>query len=65
MGGLIARGAGELITPVLIVVGIVAGWLATRFIPFGPTIKGLYILSDLIGFNGCGFVRLIRWRINL
>jgi len=34
---------------VLIVVGIIAGWLATRFMPFGPTIKGLYILSDLIG----------------
>jgi len=34
---------------VLIVVGIIAGWLATRFRPFGPMIKGLYILSDLIG----------------
>lgn len=33
----------------LIVIGIVAGWLATRFIPFGPTIKGLYIIADLIG----------------
>ena len=36
-------------TLVLIVVGIIAGWLAARFIPFGPTIKGLYILSDLVG----------------
>jgi len=34
---------------VLIVIGIIAGWLATRFMPFGPTIKGLHILSDLIG----------------
>jgi uncharacterized membrane protein YeaQ/YmgE (transglycosylase-associated protein family) len=34
---------------VLIVVGIIAGWLATKFMPFGPAIKGLYILSDAIG----------------
>jgi uncharacterized membrane protein YeaQ/YmgE (transglycosylase-associated protein family) len=41
---------------VLIVVGIIAGWLATRFMPFGPTIKGLYILPDLIDAGVVVFV---------